>query len=61
MKKLKEKELKALLVIITGLNIFSNYFYYKEQFITSKTLYIGSIVIGKISLIVPINWQKYWA
>lgn len=61
MKKLQEKELKAILVIVSGLNIFSYYFNYKEEFTTSKTLFTISIVIGVISLMIPkVGYYIVW-
>lgn len=47
MKKLEEKELKALLVIVTGLNIFA-------WFLENKYLTLVAISFGTISLIIPI-------
>jgi len=53
MKKLQNKELKALLVIVIGLNIFSVYYSTKPLPNASMPLAIASIAIGVISLIIP--------
>ncbi|MEL6562112.1 MAG: SxtJ family membrane protein [Bacteroidota bacterium] len=54
MKKLEEKELKALLVIVTGLNIFA-------WFLENKYLTIAAIAIGVISLIIPtVGYYIVW-
>ena len=52
MKKLTTKELSALLVIVTGLNVIAWYLNYKWETNTSG-LTIASTIIGVVSLAIP--------
>ena len=60
MKKLTTKELSALLVIVTGLNVIAWYLNYKWETNTSG-LTIASTIIGVVSLAVPtVGYYIVW-